>query len=87
MKLVVTGTDTGVGKTVFSAALAGALGAHYWKPVQAGLQDSTDSETVRSLGGLPPDRLLPECYRTPDSSRCEPAGHRGGRGCSRAAAP
>ncbi len=63
MKLVVTGTDTGVGKTVFSAALAGALGAHYWKPVQAGLQDSTDSETVRSLGGLPPDRLLPECYR------------------------
>ena len=63
MKLVVTGTDTGVGKTVFSAALAGALGAHYWKPIQAGLQDSTDSETVRSLGGLPADRVLAESYR------------------------
>jgi dethiobiotin synthetase len=31
--LVVTGTDTGIGKTVFAAALAGALGAHYWKPI------------------------------------------------------
>ena len=36
---VVTGTDTDVGKTVFAAALTGALDAHYWKPVQAGLDD------------------------------------------------
>ena len=30
---VVSGTDTNVGKTVFSAALAGALDANYWKPI------------------------------------------------------
>ena len=29
-RLVVTGTDTGIGKTVFSAGLAAALGASYW---------------------------------------------------------
>ena len=54
--LYVTGTDTGIGKTIFSAALAGATGAPYWKPIQAGLEDETDSETVakflpvRSMG-------------------------------------
>ncbi len=35
-RVIVAGTDTGVGKTVFAAALAGALDAFYWKPVQAG---------------------------------------------------
>jgi len=55
---VVTGTDTGIGKTVFSAALAGALGATYFKPVQAGLP--TDSETVAQLSGC---KTLPEIYR------------------------
>ena len=57
---VVTGTDTGIGKTVFSAALAGALGATYFKPVQAGLDAPTDSETVAQLSGCP---TLPETYR------------------------
>jgi dethiobiotin synthetase len=60
---MVTGTDTGIGKTVFSAALAGALGAVYWKPVQAGLEDETDSQTVTRLSGLPPQQILPEAYR------------------------
>ncbi len=63
MRFVVTGTDTGVGKTVFSAALAAALGASYWKPVQSGLEAETDSETVRRLSGLSQDRILPEAYR------------------------
>jgi dethiobiotin synthetase len=60
---VVTGTDTGIGKTVFSAALAGALGAHYWKPVQSGLADGADKDSVASLAGLAADRILPEAYR------------------------
>ena len=60
---IVTGTDTGIGKTVFSAALAGALGGYYWKPVQAGLDGETDSDVVRRLSGLPPERILPEAYR------------------------
>lgn len=60
---VVTGTDTGIGKTVFSAALAGALGAHYWKPVQSGLDDGADKDSVAALSGLPGFKLLPEAYR------------------------
>ena len=60
---IVTGTDTGIGKTVFSSALAGALGAHYWKPVQSGLEEDSDSETVRRLSGLPAHKILPEAYR------------------------
>jgi dethiobiotin synthetase len=62
-RIVVTGTDTGVGKTVFSAALAGALDGFYWKPIQAGLDEETDSETVRRLSGLAAERVLPEAYR------------------------
>lgn len=62
-RLVVTGTDTGIGKTVFSAALTSALGAHYWKPVQAGLNEETDAETVARLGRVSSDRIVPEAYR------------------------
>ena len=61
--IVVTGTDTDIGKTVFAAALAGALGAHYWKPVQAGLDDGSDRERVARLSNLPAQKLLPESYR------------------------
>lgn len=61
--VIVTGTDTGIGKTVFAAGLTAALGAHYWKPVQAGTDPEGDAETVAALGGLPPERVLPEAYR------------------------
>jgi len=61
--IIITGTDTDIGKTVFAAGLAGALGASYWKPVQAGLEDGSDAGTVARLGGLPPERILPEAYR------------------------
>ncbi|EQB02410.1 dethiobiotin synthetase [Sphingobium wenxiniae] len=61
--LVVTGTDTGIGKTVFAAALAGALGGYYWKPIQAGVDPEGDSETAARLSGLAPGRILPEAYR------------------------
>lgn len=59
--LVVTGTDTGIGKTVLAAGLVGALGARYWKPVQAGLEEETDSETVARL--VPDAVVHPEAYR------------------------
>jgi dethiobiotin synthetase len=62
--IIVTGTDTGIGKTVFAAALAGALGAHYWKPVQAGIEDEgTDAQRVAHLSGLPRAQVLEEAYR------------------------
>lgn len=62
-RIVVTGTDTNIGKTIFSAALCGALGADYWKPVQSGLEDETDSQLVARLGGLEGGRVHPEAYR------------------------
>jgi len=60
--IIVTGTDTEIGKTVFSAALTGALGASYWKPVQAGTDEEGhgDAETVARLSGRP---VLPSAYR------------------------
>lgn len=62
-RIVVTGTNTGVGKTVFSAGLAHLIGANYWKPIQAGLEGHTDAELVATLGDLSADRILPELYR------------------------
>lgn len=62
-RIVVAGTDTDIGKTVFSAALVQALDGYYWKPVQAGLAGETDSETVARLSGLAPSRILPEAYK------------------------
>ena len=70
MGFAVTGTDTDVGKTVFSAALAGYLNGWYWKPVQAGLTDGTDAGRVAELSGLPAERILPEAYRL--TTPCSP---------------
>ncbi len=61
MTIVVTGTDTDIGKTVFAAGLAAALGASYWKPVQAGLDEGGDAATVRRLG-VAAARVLPSAY-------------------------
>lgn len=63
IRFVISGTDTGVGKTIFSAALTGALHAHYWKPIQSGLIEETDSEIVARLSGVPREQILPEAYR------------------------
>jgi dethiobiotin synthetase len=65
--IVVTGTDTEVGKTIFAAALTVAVGATYWKPVQAGLDDGGDGAGVRRLGVT---RVLPEAYRL--ATPCSP---------------
>jgi dethiobiotin synthetase len=61
--LFVTGTDTGVGKTVLSALLTAALDAVYWKPVQTGAGiEPTDRERVARYAGTRADRTLPEAY-------------------------
>jgi dethiobiotin synthetase len=49
MKLFVTGIGTNVGKTIAAAILTEALEADYWKPVQAGDLESSDSHKVKSL--------------------------------------
>lgn len=58
----VTGTDTGVGKTVLSALLVAALDAVYWKPVQTGVCEGTDRDAVRLCAEPPDGDLLRERY-------------------------
>jgi dethiobiotin synthetase len=61
--IIISGTDTGVGKTMLSAMLMTSLPEYfYWKPVQSGTVDGTDSATVRKLSCSSPERILPEAY-------------------------
>ena len=65
--LFVTGTDTGVGKTVTCAALMCRLAAdprvRYWKPIQTGTEDEDDTATVRRLSGCGAARVIDEGVR------------------------
>jgi dethiobiotin synthetase len=61
-RFVISGTGTGIGKTVFAAALTAAMDAYYWKPVQAGRDGETDSQTVARLGNIPDAQIVPEAY-------------------------
>ena len=63
LRIIVSGTDTGIGKTVFAAGLTHLLDGVYFKPVQAGLEGETDTEVVQRLSGLPALRMLPEIWR------------------------
>jgi len=58
----VTGTDTDVGKTVASGLLTAQLGAYYWKPIQSGIIEAEDKETVREIAAIPSERILPCSY-------------------------
>lgn len=61
--IFVSGTDTGIGKTVVSSILTAGLEASYWKPVQAGLEEETDTDFVQRVTGLPESRIIPERWR------------------------
>jgi dethiobiotin synthase len=65
----VTGTDTGVGKTVASAALMhrlrGVGPVRYWKPIQTGIEIDDDTATVRRLGACSDDELFDQGVRLP----------------------
>lgn len=61
--IFVTGIGTGIGKTVVSAILVEMLQADYWKPVQSGDLDHTDTDKVRSLISNPVSKFHPEAYR------------------------
>lgn len=58
--LFITGIGTDVGKTIVAAVFTKALGACYWKPVQCGDLENSDSVKVERLTGL---RALPEAFR------------------------
>jgi dethiobiotin synthetase len=61
--LFITGIGTGIGKTIWSAIITEALKADYWKPVQAGFEDGTDSLRVSSLISNSISKLHPELYK------------------------
>lgn len=45
----VTGTDTGIGKTMVSAWLVKSWQADYWKPVQSGTDECWDADPIRQI--------------------------------------
>ena len=61
--IFITGIGTDVGKTVVAAIVTEALGAVYWKPVQAGFDQGTDTEWVAERLSHPRARVLPETYK------------------------
>lgn len=62
MKIFITGIGTDVGKTVASAIVTEALEADYWKPIQAGDLDNSDSHKVRALVSNDKSVFHPNAY-------------------------
>lgn len=67
--LFVTGTDTGVGKTVVAAALVvryrGRGPVRYWKPIQTGLEQDDDTAEVARLARCEPREIVTGGVRLP----------------------
>ncbi|MES2425940.1 MAG: dethiobiotin synthase [Bacteroidota bacterium] len=61
--LFVTGIGTGIGKTIVSAILVESLKADYWKPIQSGDLDNSDTLKVKSLVVNKVSIFHPEAYR------------------------
>ncbi len=60
---IIAGIGTEIGKTFISSILTEYLQADYWKPVQSGALDFTDSDTVKSLISNNKTVFHPETYR------------------------
>lgn len=60
--ILITGIGTDIGKTLVAAIVTEALGADYWKPVQAGYETGTDAQTVASLISNPDTVIHKESY-------------------------
>lgn len=61
--LFITGIGTDVGKTIISAILVEKLQADYWKPVQSGDLENSDTMKVRSMVANTRSVFHPEAYR------------------------
>ncbi|WP_224488531.1 dethiobiotin synthase [Robertkochia flava] len=61
-RIFVTGISTDVGKTIASAIIAEALKADYWKPVQSGDLDYSDTHKVKELVSNPDTKFHPNSY-------------------------
>ena len=62
-RIIICGTDTDVGKTIVSSFFVQGLKGVYWKPIQSGTEEGTDTKTVCELLELNPNRYLPERYK------------------------
>lgn len=62
-RIFITGTGTDVGKSVVSAILVAGTRGAYWKPVQSGLEDITDTQWIQKITGLPRDHFKPETHK------------------------
>ncbi len=62
-RMFVTGTDTGVGKTVVCAVLTAGLKSCYWKPIQSGLTEETDTQWIKRVTGLPDGHFMDAAYK------------------------
>jgi dethiobiotin synthetase len=60
--IFISGIDTGIGKTLVSAILTEKLNADYWKPIQSGDLDKSDTLKVKSLISNTITRFFPEAY-------------------------
>lgn len=69
MKLFITGIGTDVGKTIASAIVTESLEADYWKPIQAGDVDNSDSHKIQSYLSNSKTEIHPNSYllQTPAS--------------------
>jgi dethiobiotin synthetase len=61
--LFITGIGTGIGKTIVSAILVESLQADYWKPIQSGDLDNSDTLKVKSLVANNRSVFHAEAYR------------------------
>jgi len=68
-RFIVTGCGTNVGKTIASAILTTALQGDYWKPIQCGDIEHSDTDVVQKLATLKSGRVHPPQYlfKTPVS--------------------
>ena len=61
-KFVICGTDTNIGKTLISSFFVRCLDSFYWKPIQSGIEEQTDSEFVHSITNVSKEKILKEAY-------------------------
>lgn len=61
--IFITGIGTGIGKTIVSAVMVEKLKADYWKPIQSGDLDNSDTALVKSLVSNSQTTYHPEAYR------------------------
>lgn len=63
MKIFITGISTDVGKTISAAIVVEALEADYWKPVQAGDLDNSDSHKIKAKISNRKTRIFENSYK------------------------